>query len=85
MSRWGGRPDVNEEVLASLAGRLGVVPTHVVDLASLDAGQLWKLDAAVASMVAAEDEAIETGVREVLESLPWPVHRAARSLLGVDG
>jgi hypothetical protein len=46
---------------------------------------LCKLDAAVASMVAAEDEAIETGVREVLESLPWPVRRAARSLLGVDG
>jgi len=76
---------VNEEVLASLAGRLGVVPEHVADLASLDAGQLWKLDAAVATMVAVEDNAIEVGVRETLESLPWPVRGAARSLLGVEG
>ena len=73
---------MNEEVLASIAGRLGTEVDTFDGLATLDAGQLWQLDAALALALAVEEKNVEQGIVNALEALPWPVRGPARAILG---
>lgn len=73
---------MNDEVLVSIAGRLGTDPEVFDGLSVLDAGQLWQLDAAIAFALAVEEKSIESGILNALEALPWPVRGPARAILG---
>jgi hypothetical protein len=81
IARWEGAA-VNDEVLVSIAGRLGTDPEVFDGLSVLDAGQLWQLDAAIALALAVEEKSIESGILNALEALPWPVRGPARAILG---
>jgi hypothetical protein len=73
------------KALTALNERLGVSADTTLPLAQLAEADLARLDLAVAGAMAAEDEAVETGLQEAVRFVPRPLRGRATRLLFPEG